>query len=438
MEVMTRVLMIAKSARRRRGLRALLRTFGAGMVFASIAGVLTILFDRGFALGLGWPVLAAPAAVTLLVFMVPVVLRRDSLENAAAELDENLHLCDRISTGVAFANLEHPGPFETLAQRDAEAAAQIARVREGVPVGLSRSHRWWPPLAAVAVALAVWLPAWPSPDSPLARSAADLHERAEERERVAEQLEDVSMMLEEQPELFDDETRRELEALEQIERELALDESDPEEAAARAAEALSDAAERLEEKAMRDQEALDATTERFADAGDDPLGVSRWLKVTTMPAAEELAAMRESLDSATDEERERMAERMRELAESIDTDAQEEPPTAAERLESEGVDPQTPQEAGDGAEGQRKGAGGGWSHGAWTRSTRSGFLNRSRKTNSSGSRKGNRSRMRREDERIAAGVRGGVRQPVGQPRRIEPERRRAGRAAGVTARGPAG
>ncbi|CAL1164679.1 unnamed protein product [Cladocopium goreaui] len=341
MRTMSKTLTIARSARRRRQLRTLLRTFGLGMLFASFATGAAALVDRGFALGLAWPVLAAPGALTLLGFVTPALLRREPLERATIELDQNLGLADRVTTGVAFAGLDDAGPFETLAQRDAEAAAEAARLREGVPVRATRVHHWWPLTTAAAVALAVWLPALaPRGAAQRVETAAQRQERSEAQEQISSALEDAALALEEQPELFSEQTRRELEALERIEEELAFQNADPEEARAQAAEALADAAEEIEQLAQADERAVDATSDRFERAGgaEDPLG-DALAEGDFARAADELAALEESLAGATPEERERLGERLREVAENIDTSDADQPPTAEERLAQEGIDP---------------------------------------------------------------------------------------------------
>jgi len=311
------------------------------MLFASLASGVLVLIDRGLALHLGWPVLAAPAAAALLAFIVPPLLRREPLTDAAIELDSNLGLADRIATGVAFEGLDDAGPFETLARRDAEAAAESARVRDGVPVRLTAAYRWWPLTTAGVLALAIWLPSLaPRSDGPRVETAAERQERETAREQINKAMDDARMALEEQPELYSDQTRRDLEALQRLQEELTKPSSDPEDAKAKAAEALSDAANRLQDEAAAESEALDATTERFKKGAgsEDALGEAL-AEGDFERALDELQAIERSLESATQEEREAIAERLREVAENIDDSAGPEPPSAEERLREEGLDP---------------------------------------------------------------------------------------------------
>jgi len=311
------------------------------MLFASLVTGATVLIDRGFALGLTWPVLAAPGTLMLLAFLASGLLRHEGLEDATLELDQNLGLSDRVTTGIAFASLEHAGPFETLALRDAEEAAESARLREGVPVRATRVYRWWPLTTAAAVALAVWLPSLAPTSTPQrAETAAQRQEREETRDAVADALEDAQTAVDARPEMYNEQTLRELEALERIEQELAAQEGDPEEARARAAEALSNAADQLEAEAAAEERAVRDTNARFENAGanEDPLGEAL-AEGDYEAVADELAAIEQQLENATPEEREQIAERLRDIAESINTEDASETPTPEERLREEGVDP---------------------------------------------------------------------------------------------------
>lgn len=316
------------------------------MLFASIVTCVIVLADRALGLAHAWPLLAAPGAFVLLAFLVSGALRREPAQAATIELDSNLGLADRMTTGVSFSGGEHENAFEQLALRDAERAAAKVDLRRGVPVRATRVHRWWPLTTAAAVAFAVWLPALaPRAEAPSLTTAADQEERTEASERVSEAIEDAAMALEEQPELFDEQTRRDLESLERIQEELESPQGDPEEAEARAAETLSGAAERLEEQAAAEQRTLDATAERFDGLTDasDPLAEAL-AEGDFQAAAEELRAIEESLEQMDAAQREQTAQRLRDIAESIDSESEPDAPDPAERLAEEGVDPATAEE----------------------------------------------------------------------------------------------
>ncbi len=315
------------------------------MLFASLAAGLTVLLDRGFGLNLEWLWPAGIAALTLLGFLLPALLRSEPLESATIELDSNLGLSDRVTTGVAFSETESTGPFEQLALRDAEEAAASVRVREGVPLRLTRVHRWWPLTTVAAIAMAVWLPMLTTQsDTPRAETASEREKREQAQERVAEALEDATQAIDEQPELFSEQTRRDLEALQRIEDELSQERADAEAAEAQAAEALSEAAERLDAEAQLAERVNEATRQRFEGAaGDDPLG-DALAEGDYDSVREELAAIEEMLENASQDEREQTAERLREIAEQIDTSEGEQTPSAEERLQEEGVDPETARE----------------------------------------------------------------------------------------------
>jgi len=343
---MDRVTRIARRARRRRRVRRTARAFGRGMVAGAVLAAALVAVDRWFGLGLAWWWLAGGPGVVVAAFTARAALRRDTLEAAAHEVDERLGLSDRLGSGVWFGAHSAAsgdgagGPFERLALADAERAAGEVDLSKGAPITLTRVHRWWPVLTAAAVAMAVWLPARTADrasDRPA--SAQEIAEREEAQERIRETREDAAMALEERPELFDDATRKELEALRDIENELAAEGADPEEAGARASESLNDAAERLEREAEAAERELEAARRRFENAPGDPAGEAL-AEGDFERAAEELEAMREAFENADGAEREAMRERLRDLADSIDASGGEEGPSDAERLREEGLSPE--------------------------------------------------------------------------------------------------
>ena len=127
---------------------------------------------------------------------------------------------------LAWAAELAEGPSQSMAGikklvRDAEEAAESARLREGVPVRATRVYRWWPLTTAAAVALAVWLPSLAPTSTPQrAETAAQRQEREETRDAVADALEDAQTAVDARPEMYNEHTLRELEALERIEQEL--------------------------------------------------------------------------------------------------------------------------------------------------------------------------------------------------------------------------
>ncbi len=340
---MSQAMRIARAARRRRRVRRLLRTFGRGMLFASALGVALVLADRWLTLDLPLAALISPPAALVLVMLLVRALRAEPLAPAAQELDDALGLHDSISTGVELESSRAEGPFEQLALADAERVAAETKPSRGVRIVDARPHRWWPILAAAFVGLAIWLP----PRGAVTQARAAAEQRAEQnaaRERIAEVREQTELEIEAAPELVDEATRRDLEALRRIEEELEQGFEDPEEAGAKAAQTLTEAAERMEEEAAQRRKTIEELSRRVSDTGrDDPLS-DALSQGDFASAAEELSEMRRGLENASPEERRAIAERLRRAAEAIDDSPAEAPPSPEERLVEEGVDPERAKE----------------------------------------------------------------------------------------------
>ena len=343
---MSRVISIARSARRRRRARRVLRTLAPAMRWAALLTIAAVAADRGLALGLHPALLALPAALLVPPALIAAALRRDSLTQSSKELDDALALRDRLTTGVAFSESDAGGPFETLARDDAERAAAGLRASQGVPVVHPAEHRWWPVLTAAAVALAVWLPARTITSQgppPGATTAAEREDAADEIAAIQDELQNE---IDAQPELFNQSTQRELEALEALQQELEQPGTDAEAVRAQAAEAVSDAAEELSDQADAAQRAMDATAERFQSDGADPIA-DALADGDFESAARQLESLQQQLEGATPEQRQEIADRLQELADQIDTDAASETPTSeddAQALEQQGIDPGRAQE----------------------------------------------------------------------------------------------
>ena len=340
---MSNAMRIARAARRRRRWRALLRTLGRSMVFASALGIALALVDWWLRLGLAWWAVAAAPLALVAAALLWRASRTDDLAAAALEVDESLRLSDRLSSAVELERSGETGPFAQLAIADAERAAAEIRTSRAVRVGDARAHRWWPALAAAFVAIVVWLPPRDAATTARAGSGVDPERAEAAREQIAEARERTELELETQPELLDAATRRDLEALRRLEEELAAGERDPEEAGAQAAETLGKAAERLEQEAAQRRAALEELSRRVPDPEGDPLAEAL-ARGDYQSVADELGELERRLDAATPEERREIAERLRRLSERIDATPSPEPPSPSETLEAQGVDPQTAQD----------------------------------------------------------------------------------------------
>lgn len=335
---MSRLNTIARAAQRRRRLRRTLRSAGSALWWASVVEVLLVVADRAMGLGLGWVALAAPPAGLVLSVLAVSALRRDTLISAAHEVDTTLGLGDRLASGLAFGSAANRDVFEELALTDAEHTAERVRAAQGVRLDASGSHRWWPAAAAVAVALAVWLPArtprLPGA-APLASTAAERDEARDDITHAAEHLRDT---LEAKPELFEEATSRQLEALEALQDELERPGTDADEARAKAADTLSKTADSLRDEAQQTERTLDATSRSIAPGSGDPIA-DALRRGDFDTAADQLNAMREGATS--EEDRRAIAERLDRLADLVST-----PPSAddstnadARTLSEQGIDP---------------------------------------------------------------------------------------------------
>jgi len=335
---MSRLNTIAHAAQRRRRLRRVLRSMGSALCWASAIEIALVLVDRAMGLGLGWIALAAPPAGLVLIITLRSALRRDPLIGAAHELDLTLGLSDRLASGVAFGSVPDRGAFEELALTDAERTAQRVRAARGIRLDTARTHRWWPWAAALAIALAVWLPARAPRGSGAAPLASTTAERDEARDDISQATEHLRDTLEARPELFEEATTRQLEALEALQDELGRPGADAAETRAKAAQTLAQTADALRDEAQQTRRALDATAQSVAPGSGDPIAEAL-RRGDFDDAADQLEAMRDGARS--DADRRATAERLDRLADLISAPT---PPddgvnADARTLAEQGVDP---------------------------------------------------------------------------------------------------
>jgi len=312
---------VARRAARRALLADAVRRSGIVLFAGASAGLLAAALDR---LNLWrpewWAYLAVAVGVGAALLIADAWRRRWSLLRAAVALDHALALHDRLSSGLALARSDDA--FASLAQRDAERAAEHVRVRRAVPV---RPGWWWgawPIVGAAAVAVAVFLPRLErgsaSENPALARAA---------RESAARDVAEASRAAREAAAAAhaDPATVEQLATLDEIERELADARRDPREARAAAASSIESLADRLDRQAEREQDAADRTRERLARAaqaaGDDNAAWSDLAEALgagdaprAADAAERLAREMDRLDPAA---REQLARELEDLARAL-------------------------------------------------------------------------------------------------------------------------
>ncbi len=312
-------------------LRVCGRALGVGAGLAAVLVVLVklrALSGEGWALwSRGWVLLAGPVAVALGMGAGVAWARRWSVGRAAREVDERLWLKSALTSGLEFSGRESPTAFEVLAMNEAERAAGRVDVARAVPVRLGREWAVWA-LALVAVGVALQY----VPTRPATRREAREHrlsqERAEATREIARAIESVKGAAEGEPAPVADGARaRELSALREIERALSGKEVSAGEARARAAQAVSDVAERLDREVEAKRAVLDAAKSAAARAaagvdGGGAGGESGPLREALMRgdaegAAEAVERIAERAPTLSGEERERLSREFAEMAESL-------------------------------------------------------------------------------------------------------------------------
>lgn len=212
-----------------------------------------------------WWLIAAP----LLVVAVPVALslaRPVKPRRGALTLDERLSLKDRLTSAIDLHDQPPAGVdrgFAELAVRRAEEIARGVRPEQAVPVRLDRAWAIWPTLAVLAVAIGVLvrtrtpeLVIAPPPDQ--AQIA-----QAKEQVRAAARVLDS---LKAEPSLASPDVQRQVDAIADVERELAAGQSLPADAREQSAKALDRLAQSLKTNADQELAAQDALRDSLLNA----------------------------------------------------------------------------------------------------------------------------------------------------------------------------
>ena len=270
-----------------------------------------------------WLLIATPVGLGLGAGVVWAVLGRWTPAHAAAWLDSTLALKDRLTSAMELERRAGNDPFVALALQEAGGVARGVNVAAALPV---RFDRAWALLAAglgAAIAVSVWAPQ-------RERIAGEGLSRAEERqrERAVEQVQAVV------PPATDAEgppvpsVERELDAVREIERELARGEGSAESARARAARALERASDASDREATRAGERADAVksalarSARSATEGDAPgagAGIAESLRRGDVESAAAAAGrLAERAGAMSPEARERAARELERLARDLD------------------------------------------------------------------------------------------------------------------------
>ena len=178
---------VIDAARRRRGVRALLRAASAGAVVGLALAIASVIIDR--TIRPGWPllpvILSLALGVPLLAGLLSFLRRRPDELAAAIEVERSERLSERLSSAL-FAERasarECPPEVASLVLLDGESHAAKVDVARAVPIGAPRSARV---AAGLLVALLVTLGLLPELD--LFGRDARREEVAREEKRVTEE-----------------------------------------------------------------------------------------------------------------------------------------------------------------------------------------------------------------------------------------------------------
>ncbi len=275
---MSQALRTAESARRRLWLRDAVRALGPCLTVGSSLGLLGAfaarLLDRPNA---AWAAVAAGAISGVIAAAARASARVLSAERAAIEIDRALGMRDRFAAGVAFDRAGGAGAedsaFVVLAVREAEQASASVNLRAAAPLRFGAWWRVWPAALTAAVAAALFLP-------PLDRSGSSPSQVREKQARDAARREETSTQIaslqrsaeRSAQKAADPAAAERLRALDELRKDLERGDLTPEQARARAADAVERAASSLDRGAEQAERSLDAVGERLANLRPGDLG----------------------------------------------------------------------------------------------------------------------------------------------------------------------
>lgn len=355
------------AARRRIGQAILVHLLGPALLVAGAASLFLVLVVKFFGTRLGFGELGVVGWVC--VVALPLVVgggyafvrsrrRWPSLIHAASRLDEVSGTHDAIGSSMTIASRGGLKGFESIAVRRGEAAIGSAHVKDVAKFEFG--PLWY---ASAGSVLLAGLLAWLAPmreielagPQPVVRvqSPAATDEAAEKIAEVKESIEAAASVGQASDE--------QIEAIEELERELMEGVREPEDAVAAAAETLERAADEAAERARRERLESDALREKLNQIDSEDFGAAKGLaddlSAGDFESASEKAQQLLEEMQQDPERAEEIAQELQELADQISRDEadqaqpdqpQETPqpdqvPTAEEirdQLEREGVPPE--------------------------------------------------------------------------------------------------
>lgn len=262
---------------------------------------------------------AAPAAIAL---ARPVRSRR-----GAMTLDENLALKDRLTSAIDLHDRTPSGvdaAFAELAVRRAEELARAVRPDDAVPIRVDRAWAVWPSLVVLAIGAGMIVRARP-PSVVVVPQVTK-----EEAKQVGEQVRAAAEVIEtikSEPTLASPDVQRQLDAIADVERELAAGQTLPADARTQSAKALERLAQALKDNSDRELSAQDALRDSLLSAGrardtgtpdangNESSELAKALKRGDLAAAQDAAReLLERMPSMSADERAALATELRDLS----------------------------------------------------------------------------------------------------------------------------
>ncbi|MCH7790957.1 MAG: hypothetical protein IID31_01580, partial [Planctomycetes bacterium] len=234
-----------------------------------------------------------------------------------------------------------------LAISDAERLAARVDAATVTPIAPGRGWIAWPILGAAAVAAAFFVP-----ELRLHRDGAGASVPVVQRDQAAAEVQAAIDAVRESTPDDPVATADQLEALEELERELIAGKTSPDEVVQGAAEALDEHADALDERAALDRQTDDALADRLErlepETLDSASELARALRQGDLESARRAVRdLSRTIDDLTPDERQALAEELERLADQLGAPDQPPADENARGLEDRGIPPELTEELAD-------------------------------------------------------------------------------------------
>ncbi len=270
-----------------------------------------------------WLLIAAPVGFGLTTGLIWAVLGKWTHAHAAAWLDQTLALKDRLTSAMELERRAGNDPFIAIALQEAGSVARGVNLAAALPLRFGRAWAWLAAGLGAAIAVSIWVP---GRDRTVGEGLAQAE--ASQRERAAEQVKAVVPPATDVDGPPVPSVERELDAVREIERELARGEESAESGRARAARALERASDATDREATRAGERADAVKSALAKSArsvtegavpSDGAGIAESLRRGDVESAAAAAGrLAERAGAMSPEARERAARELENLARDLD------------------------------------------------------------------------------------------------------------------------